>query len=59
MLEKYLDSIATLLGACTDHESLAIRQFMLRHVISIESVCSQIRALNSLNKAKVLRNLRN
>lgn len=57
--EKYLDSIATLLGACNDHTSLVTGQFMLRHVTSVKTISSQMRALNSFDEARALRNLRN
>jgi hypothetical protein len=57
--EKYLDSIATLLGACNNHTSLATGQFMLQHVIPVMTLCSQVRALNSFDEARALRNLRN
>jgi len=57
--EKYLDSIATLLGACNNHTSLETGQFMLRRVASVKTICSQMRALNSFDEARALRNLRN
>ena len=57
--EKYLDSIATLLMQCTNPTSLATGQFMLRHVTSVKTICSQMRVLNNFDEAKALRNLRN
>ena len=57
--EKYLDSIATLLAYCNNHTSLVTGQFMLRHVTTVKTTCSQMRALNSFDEVRALRNLRN
>ncbi len=57
--EKYLDSIATLLGACNNHTSLATGQFMLRRVTPVKTICSQMEALGSYDETRALRNLRN
>lgn len=57
--EKYLDSIATLLVACNNHASLETGQFILRRVQSVETICSQMRVLNSFDEGRALRNLRN
>ena len=57
--EKYLDSIATLLGVCNGHTSLETGQFMLRHVTSLRNMCSQMKTLNSFDESRALRNLRN
>ena len=57
--EKYLDSIATLLGACNNHASLATGRFMLSHTVSIRTMCTRMKALNRFDEARALRNLRN
>jgi len=58
--EKYLDSIVTLLRSCNGgYTPSSPVQFMLRQVVSVKSVSSQMRARNSFDKARALRNLRN
>lgn len=57
--EKYLDSIATLLGACNNHTSLATGEFMVRRAPLVQATCSQMRFLGHFDEARALRNLRN
>lgn len=57
--EKYLDSIATLLGVCNNHMSLATGEFMVRRSASVQTTCLQMRNLNRFDGALSLRNLRN
>jgi hypothetical protein len=57
--EKYLDSIATLLRACNERGSLANGQFMLSDVVSIRTMCTQMKARDRFDETRALRNLRN
>ena len=57
--EKYLDSISTLLRACSDNEPLGPGQFLLARTNELKAVCTQLRSRNTFDEKRALTNLRN